>query len=282
MHYYERAKHSYYKELLTAHETELLREHLDSGSNEVEVSNVFQGKEILIATDQEKNYINMLRTTGRYILKDEYKDSENEDKSQIYIPSRSVRGVILDGLHKDILEIKVSGTIQDCLTVIKSYKEAAGDNFYGALIRGRGVLINPFHILTALSLLDNNRLLSGSKRSFSVYIYLYEESLEKASINCDAKEEEVDFNKIEEILNNLMYAYAEDISIVSKTKVIDSNSEQGTVRYVNTNTRNLLEGTNSSDIESYLVPVQLITNGVMYPWYGAAVLLRDKEAETSK
>ena len=180
------------------------------------------------------------------------------------------------GLFKNvtdqIIQQATNATWKECMIEIESYRALAGNNFYGAVLRSttkESIILNPYHLLTALSLMDENRNSSGidfETHKFNIIVYFYKdrEEMDRRYETNRALKEHIDGN-----LFGLLASFGNKTITEYKVISMGNPSMDGTIdiKYA----VKKAEGEDTS-AEYLLSAHQLIARGVMAPYYGTSLI----------
>lgn len=174
--------------------------------------------------------------------------------------------VIFNAVTANILDIKLNASFKDCIAYIANIRKKAGRNLYGVLLRDtkkKSVIINPLHPLTALSILNDQEYLETAKFNLIAYFYPNRQEMDrKYSTN------QADPEKIQKSINALIQLFGTRLSTEVR---VDSIEEQRNGEYKITY-RTKRHKDEVSNASHYLVTHQLVTKGVICPYYGTSLI----------
>ena len=217
---------------------------------------------VLFRTPINRTSIQELLSTNRYTIKDKYLVDERIE----HVSAKGDDGLFTN-VTEQIININSKANFIECMKQITEYKKALGVNFYGALLRDtstRSIILNPYHILTALSILDNPKYMEAN---YNIIIYCYSN---RKAMDIFYKTEQVDYAKCELNINALMNGYMSKIKSESKSTL----SERNDISSERINLSYQLKKHPDEDSGSlhYIVANQLMTNGIISPSYGATLI----------
>ena len=177
-----------------------------------------------------------------------------------------------------IIQYKKYGTFEECLKVASEYRKELGNNFYGALLvdKSSNTIINPYHILTALSLLNEySKNKEKLLKTFDLIIYFYKDrkKMDELYLSSCCDEEKAKTN-----IDMLMIAYMDRIE--SKYKSIKDEDDLSTFDFVRIEKLINKHKFDEDDAVHYLVANQLMTNGIFCPSYGTSLIKLGKSSTT--
>ena len=156
-------------------------------------------------------------------------------------------------------------SLANAMTSINKIKIALGSKFYGALLIKGKVKINPLHPLVAMSLVSSEEAASLPKQ-WKVAVFVYKD---RDKLDTLYKSSSADPKIIEENLRDLINIYANRVDTV--TKVITSkpigDGDKLELSYV---VENHVDSDHNG--EAMAVAHQLLTNGIIIPYYGTSLL----------
>ena len=198
-----------------------------------------------------------------------------------------------------IIKIDTLMSFEDALNMAIKFRNKLGSKFYGCLLKVNGMdntLINPFHILTALSSVSEygvgkHGVMDVSKHKFYPIIYILEneEQLDICYHSLFA-----DMEKIETNINCLMHVFGSKTQ--TKTKITGTNIENldpekivkiknGSmnieIKYKQTIDSNYEQNEDDSG-NNHVIAHQLMADGVVAPFYGASLVKINRELSDSK
>jgi len=195
-----------------------------------------------------------LTTSQGFVCKEDYRTSNY---------SRPADSHLLDDVTDQIVNIKPQ-PFDDCMKLIAAFRQKAGKHFYGALLRERDnkkVIMNPLHILTSLSIIEN--LAEVRSKQYSTIIYMHSNKAEMDKIYNTHQADEDEINKQ---IDSIMQGFASkvDNQIDGSAKPVDGGVE---ITY-----RVAKDPDEHRTYEHYLVAHQLMTKSVIAPTYGTSIL----------
>lgn len=176
------------------------------------------------------------------------------------------------GIFKNVTDMIVTindgQSYKECLKVIEQYREAAGNQFYGAILRSvddKNIMINPYHILSALSLVTDD---DTNKMKFNIVIYFYKDRDEMDKLyNTNTFVEE----KGEANIDALVSTFINKVDTVSKIVSIDMVSPgRASINYKVKKHKD-----EDRNTEHMIVAHQVIARGIVAPYYGTSLIKLD-------
>lgn len=200
---------------------------------------------------------------------------------------------------KRIIKIDTEMTFEQSLNMAIKFRNKLGSKFYGCLLKVKGMdntLINPFHVLTALSSvseygLNKKGVMDVSKYKFYPIIYILDNEMQ---LDLEYHSVFADREKIETNINCLMQIFGSKTQ--SKTKITGTNLDNldeeklNKIRKGEMNIeikyKQTIEDSNDeyedNDSNNYVIAHQLMANGVVAPFYGASIVKIKKNLSDSK
>lgn len=196
-----------------------------------------------------------------------YPITEGEDSQQSFFDTRS----FVPKVTEKVINIGPQKGLKSCLEIILQYKQAAGNNFYGAVLRKGATIINPFHVLSAISLLNSDK---AQKATYSISLYFYTDragadDIYKTAIACE--------EGMKKNIDNLILSYSNRLSTQIKVEDKSSMDRHGVVNI------KYREGKHPDEDPSkthYIVTHQIVTQGIIAPYYGTSII--DKGVSDSR
>lgn len=199
-------------------------------------------------------------------IEENYSSSIQDDYGCTAIPNLAGTN-LLSSVTDKFINIQAEAPFTDCIKTIKNFYDHAGPHFYGALLRdvdNPDVIINPLHVLTALSVVESEEYLH--KRRFNILVYTYSN---RSDADYHFGTYMADKNLIEANLNALMHTYTSKYT--ARTIVVNTNvrpnGQDIRIRYKETG--------HVDDKPGYIhhiVAHQLLTSGIIAPYYGASLI----------
>lgn len=225
-------------------------------------SDDFKNGNILFKIPINKKFMDDMLTTYRNPVLNSMVCESNFDN---FHDARDSEG-LFDNVTDQIINIPAQKSYSECLDIVMDYKNALEDNFYGAVFKSKGLLLNPFHILTALSVLNDK---SYQDKLYDIIIYSYKD---REQLNEYTRNEASDHVLANKNIDALMNAYISRIPtetriIKDDNYYIDTNSETVTV---SVQTKKFPD--EDQDCSHYLSGHQLLTKGIFAPFYGVSLI----------
>jgi len=172
---------------------------------------------------------------------------------------------LLKEVSNQFLNIQAKAPFQECMQIIHPYQVNAGKHFYGALLRSTSnpdIIINPFHILTAVSVLSSEYV----NHEFNILLYFYGDR-DYADTTYQTNIAQAD--KIDNNLNALMHSFTSKLSTDLKVDTIHHNEEHDEVCVIHKERKYEDE---DPDYTHFIVAHQLLTRGIIAPYYGSSLI----------
>lgn len=175
-----------------------------------------------------------------------------------------------------VISIKANADIRTCLKTINQYRKKAGLNFYGALLRStskKSIIINPFHPLTAIALSNSH----NRTDKYNILIYFYPN---RSKMDQKFNSKTADISVMNENLNDILRTYQSDLSkeqIVEDVTNNEHNNDRFDVKYRIKTDKNNVDGA-----DYYIVAHQLVTKGIISPYYGTSFIKKSNNSTYGK
>lgn len=173
---------------------------------------------------------------------------------------------LFENVTEKIIEIPANATYAECIETIISFKNELKENFYGAILRSKGIIINPFHILTALSVLEQEEYLA---KKYNIIIFAYRD---REQLNIFTQNHVSDSELVNKNIDALMHAYISKIPTV--TRMI--KDEDSRIHPTDTSIRVVKQtkkfADEDPDCSHYISGSQLLTRGILAPFYGVSLI----------
>lgn len=219
-----------------------------------------------------------------------------------YLENQSVEYLKL--VTQNIFKVDYTMEFAEAIQEIYNIREALGRNFAGALLINGKEIVNPLHPLIALGLVDNQ---TWRYADLKLVIYTYDnrrdefETMLQNNANpqiptVDGLDDELEVveetteevieeplvsqERIQMNIANLVRLFTvkeEDTTI--KTRLIEIVENDDSDRYVQIFQRSVHADMIGNAGEFVIVPMQLLTNGIVAPYYGTALINRSQGVE---
>lgn len=181
-------------------------------------------------------------------------------------------------ITNEIIKIDNPMSFEECLNMAIKFRNKLDSKFYGCMLKSfsnNDIVINPFHILTALSCIENStsnniEVLNVLNEKFYLIIYINQDEEE---LDYDYKSAYADMALVDQNINCLMQAYSSKIN--QKIKLEEDSksnnlSKQEIERILNGGSIDIRYRTSEEDdldddYNYYLVATQVGTYGIMFP-----------------
>ena len=213
----------------------------------------FDQTNLLYRVSPTSTALNDLLKTDWNILK----DKETETKYKIANDFKSE-------VIKQIIKIKEPKPIWETIQTIMETAKLMKENFAGALLSIGSEIVNPLHPLTALALIEQFQ-----DTDVPVKLAIYSYNNERASLDEEYHSNKADLEKIDKNITNLIRTFNTD-SVTEETKkiIISTEIRENKVRSISR--EKYADGSNL-----FIIPIGLLTEGVVMPYYGTALLHRN-------
>jgi len=215
--------------------------------------------------------------------KDIWKNMQNSfyksgDSGETTIPNLSK--VFPDDNCFSITTIDGTYDFNTCIHLIKSVYDGNKDSFYGALLRrtsNRGI-INPLHPIIAQSQVFSKKELSGN---FTVIIYMVNKDMMNENDRLTKAilySKEYDSLFYNSIIANIGSITEKETAFLKPKHLLPSGNftkVKYLCDYVDAQGNEIPESTKMK----YLIPVQLVNKGIVYPYYGLVLLEQDRRCK---
>jgi len=176
------------------------------------------------------------------------------------------RNYLFDSVTDQIINIDSNTDFKECMETIMIYKRLLNENLYGVVLRevkNPSIIVNPFHVLTALSIMENEKFM---KRKFNIIIYVHRDREYADQV---MRTEYSNSDLVESNLNALLISYTDRLQIETRSisKPVKDDDE-----YVTISTQNKKYKDEDKDYNHYIVAHQIMTKGVLAPYYGASLI----------
>jgi len=179
--------------------------------------------------------------------------------------------ILFQNVTRKMLTLDGTYTIQEAIVLIENFISKAGRNFYGALLRHpikKNIIINPYHPLAAVSILTNTEY---KKTKFTIILYFYEN---RSNLDEQFETKSAKLEDVKSAVNKLLRLTKPDedghqvYKMLSKTV----DKELQTVTLNRAVQSNINSHRNSEDRKHYVMSHQLLTRGMISPYYGSSIL----------
>lgn len=208
-----------------------------------------------------------------HCLSEDYADKIGTNEVSRYSSSS-----LLQEVTSQFINIEANAPFIECINTIYKYQQLAGDHFYGALLRGTDdpdIIVNPFHILTALSIMENDEYLHNI--NFNILIYTYKD---RALIDDHYETRFSDKNSVDSNINALMQIYTSKLTTFTRVKeslpVSGASSDPIHECRVDIKYTELIHKDEDPSHIYHIVAHQLKTNGIIAPYYGTSLVRWDR------
>jgi len=225
----------------------------------------FKNGHILFKIPIKKSFMDDMLTTYRNPVLNDLVD--NDSTGNNFHDSRVTNG-LFNNVTDQLINIPAQKNYSECLDIIMDYKNALKENFYGAILRTKSkkLTLNPFHILTALSVLNDKKY---QDKLYDIIIYSYKD---REQLNEYTKNEASDHELVNQNIDALMNAYVSRVPTETRTvrdndEFADKTSDRITV---SVQTKKFAD--EDPDCSHYLSGHQLLTRGILAPFYGVSLI----------
>jgi len=229
-----------------------------------EKSDDFKNTVVLFKTQINKTYFKSILDDTRFPVKHDKlkeKNLDNFTKAKEYNSDKELFPNVTD----KVITIAKGGNFAECMDTIIQYKNKLGKHFYGALLRPpTKQIINPFHILTALSIMEDDTYLQKNY-SITIYVHSDREELDKYMMTYAA-----DYNKINSNIDSLINMYVDRVPTI--TKITSRGSSNYPSEHISAQKQTKKFPDEDPDANHYIIAHQLMTDGVFAPFYGTSLI----------
>ena len=182
----------------------------------------------------------------------------------------------IQDVTKNFININANANFVDCINIAHTYQQLAKENLYGILFRAvdnPDIIINPFHILTALSIMENDEYLNIIK--FNILVYTYPD---RSHIDSVYNTHYADTDKINNNIDSLMQLYTTKLSTNLKLESFEEVAPDNPLEYgINMEVSQGIRNDEDPDKVYYISTQQLVTKGIIAPYYGASLITWDRK-----
>lgn len=176
----------------------------------------------------------------------------------------------MGSLTESIINIKDAGNYKKCIETLHGLHSSFGGMLYGALLISGKTILNPFHPLTAMLMADEEKYKKQHEKNYRIAIYSFKDEGKYNQWHTEFYSRIADKKYIDKNLNALIQVTAHQVS--TEVKIIGSeesrnNDERITLKYQIS--KHLGE---DPDYEFYLSAHQMLTSGIVLPWYGTSFI----------
>jgi len=174
---------------------------------------------------------------------------------------------LMDNTTDQILNIAAKASFTECLSIIADYRAKTGLSFYGALLRDttdKNIIINPFHILAALAVMNDDTYLKESR--FNIIIFFYKD---RAAMDDTYSTYMSDLPKVNSNIDSLLQSFVNKVTTTTK---VDSVTATGSASTFKVSYRNSKAPDEHPEYEHYIVAHQIMTQGIICPYYGSSLI----------
>ena len=201
---------------------------------------------------------------------------QNAIDSSFYPATTDITSVdyskLFEHVTDKIVQININDTYQECIKVIEQYRAKAGKYFYGALLRSpttTSYIINPYHLVTTLTLLEHN-----PTTKFNIILYFYTDRDDMDNLYHSNLHDQTITDKN---LESILHIYKNKTTNIYETTAVDPQpSGDILVKY-----RVLKHKDEVTTADTYLVPTQIMTNGIIAPFYASSLVYINHRSSTT-
>lgn len=191
-------------------------------------------------------------------------------------------------ITQKIIQIPEAMSFSSALSLIEKFRLTSPNTFYGALLQDKensDIFINPFHIVTAATLLDKNS--DYLKKSWKILIYFNSKEFE-SSFHLPPPEHvkqafEANIQAILQIHSNRLATFKRLLSVAPR---LNQRNISDTLKYkTNLALQYQIKLSPDEDREysSYIVPTQFVTKGIIAPFYATNLIqISNRSNRTTK
>lgn len=244
---------SFRDHLIAAELEEFTKKYLITQQTEI---NDFQDCHVLFRSLPHRTSYQNLLTRSRVIT-----------SRKLPIPSLQCYKPLFNDVSQDIVTLDNTMNFSDAITAIHKVATALGPKFYGALLvdNSNKIKINPLHPLTAMSFAtkEHDNLIPTI---WKVVIFLYKD---RGLLDDHYKTKDADTDLIQENLKDLINCHSGRVASVTKNIKCEAGQRPGTITL---SYKVEHHPDDAPDSEGLLVAHQLLTRGIVIPYYGTSIL----------
>lgn len=181
---------------------------------------------------------------------------------------------LFNRVSKQILTIEEPQSLTAALNTINVFVEKAGNNFYGAILKSVDdtTLMNPFHPLTAPLLLANFE--EYNQHKYKAILYFYDD---RTAADTENRTDLADTALVEQAVDQLIRTVTSVTDIIEEVTDVEvaKHMLNDTISINSKRKRNIHTMTANHTVagaSNILVAHQMLTKGVMVPYYGTSYL----------
>ena len=174
----------------------------------------------------------------------------------------------MDMLTDSIININKAGNYKECIKIMQGIQLKIGNSFYGALFIDGKTILNPFHPLTAMLMADEKKYKKLHSATYRIAIYAYPDEEQYKNYHRHYHSDLADASFITENLNSLIQVAAHQI----ETKIRMVGSEPTQSENVKLKYQISKHPDEEPNYEFYLSAHQMLTSGIVLPWYGTSFI----------
>jgi len=251
-------------EHVITHERTNFRHHVETSFSTNSTPETIDQGSVLFKVPANKQSMNIL-TDGIHCHCN-YPASDGSPKGYYYCTS-----YFMESVTSKFINIAANASFKECINTIYRYQHAAQKHFYGALLRSvdnPDIIINPYHILTTLSILENTEYLEEMRFNILIYIHTNRERADN-----DYQTYRSNPKLVEENINALMQAYTSKLPTIRTLKDITPiNTEFDLQHQLKVDYTELIYKDEDPTYAYYLVAHQIVTKGIICPYYGTSLV----------
>ena len=173
-------------------------------------------------------------------------------------------------LTNSIININDAGTYKECIATMQKIQNSIGTKFYGALFIDGKTILNPFHPLTAMLMADEEKYSELHSKNYRIAIYAYESDEDYIKYHSSFESRTANPEHIEANLNALIQVAAHQIE--TQIKMVGSESPNNNGESVRLQYKLSKHPDEEANFEFYLSAHQMLTHGIVLPWYGTSFI----------
>jgi len=205
--------------------------------------------------------VNDLLKTGTFTRYDELTLTDNTTCKETEL--------LLNSLTSTIVNIDNAGNYSQCIQKIHLLQTKLKTMLYGVILINGKTLLNPLHPITAMLMADTEKYKELHNLNYRIAIYAYDSIEVYETIHQKYYSSTADPVHIQNTLNNLVKVSAHQVQTKIKLEKIDesTNSNDVLLKYRLSKYQN-----ENPDFEFYLSAHQMLTKGIVLPYYGASFI----------
>ena len=176
---------------------------------------------------------------------------------------------LFDTVTNEIINIQNIPDLKTALEHVSNIHNSLGKLFYGVVMTIDNKKINPLHPLTAMSIISNENHPFHKATNIRVSIFTFKDDSSYFKLHNEYHSETANMKLIEANINNQILAYTGKVNTVVKFIGTHATTARGEI---NLEYKVLKHKDEMENFEFYLVAHQLLTAGIVMPYYGTSII----------